>query len=176
MSWEVLPNVRSKLQVSAQRPAKRPVQLLLGPSVQNIFYSQKGRQQHKTTKYRKLHATQIYNSQENRELFILLLVTSLLEEGTQACLSYLWWSLHLIFLVLLSQLKRSACEEGRFLYFSINTTFLPRSLMKRHWFFPQWDPNMADCQQNLETTSQCLPSDTPPIAEISTESTLFYTN
>ena len=102
MSWEVLPNVRSKLQVSAQRPAKRLVQLLLGPSVQNIFYSQKGRQQHKTTKSRKLHATQIYNAQENRELFILLLVTSLLEEGTQACLSYLWWSLHVIFLALLS--------------------------------------------------------------------------
>ena len=101
MSWEVLPNVRSKLQVSAQRPAKRSVQLLLGPSVQNIFYSQKGRQQHKTTKCRKLHATQIYNAQE-RELFILLLVTSLLEEGTQACLSYLWWSLHVIFLALLS--------------------------------------------------------------------------
>ena len=97
-----LPNVRSKLQVSAQRPAKRPVQLLLGPSVQNIFYSQKGRQQHKTTKCRKLHATQIYNAQENRELFILLLVTSLLEEGTQACLSYLWWSLRVTFLVLLS--------------------------------------------------------------------------
>ena len=74
----------------------------IGPSVQNIFYSQKGRQQHKTTKCRKLHATQIYNAQENRELFILLLVTSLLEEGTQACLSYLWWSLHVTFLVLLS--------------------------------------------------------------------------
>lgn len=58
----------------------------------------------------------------------------------------------------------------------IDTTFLPRSLMKRHCFFPQWDPNMADYQQNLETTSQCLPSDTPPIAEISTKSTPFYTN
>ena len=43
----------------------------------------------------------IYNAQE-RELFILLLVTSLLEEGTQPCLSYLWWSLHVIFLALLS--------------------------------------------------------------------------
>lgn len=90
MSWEVLPNVRSNLQVSAQRPAKRPVKLLLGPSVQNIFYNQKGRQQHGKTKCRKLQATQIYNAQENREFFILLLVTSLLEEGTQACFSYLW--------------------------------------------------------------------------------------
>jgi len=83
-------SVQTGLQVSAERPAKRPVQLLLGPSVQNIFYSQKDRQQHRTTKCRKLHATQIYNARENRECFILLLVTSLLEEGTQACLSYLW--------------------------------------------------------------------------------------